>query len=49
MFAAPKITCDPEADLWRLFYAGIVKPCSGNHFNVFVDGKTDKASVRHGE
>ena len=48
-FAAPKVTFDPEAEQWWLFFEGIVEPRPGNYFHVVVEGKTGKASVRHGE
>ena len=48
-FAAPKVPFDPEAEQWWLFFEGTVCPAPGNHFYVVVDGKTGKASVRHGE
>ena len=48
-FAAPKVTFDPEAQQWWLFFGGIVRPSPGNHFYVVVDERTGKASVRGGQ
>jgi hypothetical protein len=48
-FAAPKLTFDPEAQQWWLFFLGTDEPCPGNHFSVVVDDRTGKTSVRHGE